>query len=421
MSEFSSYGLVIAASLIIIISYFFNIISRKTNVPSVLLLILLGILINESLIIFGIKTLNLLTFLEVFGIVGLILIVLEAALDLELTKDKWPIIWKSGSIALLSLIVTTFIISLLFKVFLNTDIFVSMIYAIPLSIMSSAIVIPSVVNLDNYKKEFMIYESAISDILGIMFFYFLIESAEIHGAGKITLSILTNVSITIVISILLSYLLIYIFQKIKTKVKLFLLIAVLTLLYTVGKMLHLSSLIVILTFGLMLHNRHIFFRGKLKKLIIEDAIDNIYKTFKVITIESSFVVRTFFFVIFGLTISLASLLKIKVIIISILVLAILYGIRFLLIRLFFRKDNKLLLYIAPRGLITILLFFAIPEQYHVEEFDSGILLFIIIVSSIIMAVALVKNKKSIKEQTEEPDTINSEFTEKTDYNSDILI
>ena len=56
-----------------------------------------------------------------------------------------------------------------------------------------------------------------------------------------------------------------------------------------------------------------------------------------------------------------------------------------------------IVYLAPRGLITILLFFAIPKEFQNENFNSGILLYTIIVSCIIMAVALVKDGKYRKQ------------------------
>lgn len=91
--DINAYSMVIAASLVIIFSYFANVISRKTNIPSVLLLIVLGILIKQSFPYFGISAIPYEgLILEVLGTVGLIFIVLEAALDLELRKDKWPII-----------------------------------------------------------------------------------------------------------------------------------------------------------------------------------------------------------------------------------------------------------------------------------------------------------------------------------------
>ena len=42
---------------------------------------------------------------------------------------------------------------------------------IPLSILSSAIILPSIEDLNEKKKEFMIYESTFSDIIGIVAFY----------------------------------------------------------------------------------------------------------------------------------------------------------------------------------------------------------------------------------------------------------
>ena len=62
----------------------------------------------------------------------------------------------------------------------------------------------------------------------------------------------------------------------------------------------LLALLIILVFGLMLSNRQIFFPGKMRKYLNEEQMSGIFDNFKMITLESSFVVRTFFFVIFGL-------------------------------------------------------------------------------------------------------------------------
>lgn len=392
LDDINSYWFVIASSLIIIISYLFNLISKRWTIPSVLLLIVLGVVIRYTTGVDSISGDS--QILSILGVVGLIMIVLEAALDLELKKDKIGLIIKSFSVALIALSLSVYIIALVIQVFLDTDMFTSLVYAIPLSIMSSAIIIPSVEDLPEKKKEFMIYESTFSDILGIMFFYFLLGSVEFDTVQDLSWNIFGNISITIVVSIILSYVVIYLFQKIKTKTKLFLLISVLVLLYTVGKMMHLSSLIIILFFGLILHNRKLFFRGKLSKLVDQNELSRIYKDFKLITTESAFVVRTFFFVIFGLTISLGSLFQFDVLVISVLILAVLYGVRFVVLKIFTRKSLLPELYIAPRGLITVLLFFAIPEEFQAEGFESGVLLFLIIASSIIMTLGLIKNKKA---------------------------
>jgi NhaP-type Na+/H+ or K+/H+ antiporter len=99
-------------------------------------------------------------------------------------------------------------------------------------------------------------------------------------------------------------------------------------------------------------------------------------------------------VIFGFTIVLASLLDLKVWLVSILILGILYGVRWTWFRFVIRRDIYPLVWMAPRGLITILLFYSIPESLLVEEFNMGILLLVILASSILMAISLIKYRKS---------------------------
>ena len=84
MAFLDSYGLIIVFSSTIIISYFFNLYAKKSGVPAVLMLIGLGIVIRYSLLLFGEQSLDLARPLEVLGVIGLILIVLDAALDLRL-------------------------------------------------------------------------------------------------------------------------------------------------------------------------------------------------------------------------------------------------------------------------------------------------------------------------------------------------
>jgi len=399
MQIIGPYTAIIGISLVIILSYFFNIISQKTNIPSVLLLIVLGILTKQGMNAIDLKVPEgqLFNILELLGIVGLIMIVLEAALDLQLTKEKWPIIWKSFSVALISLLGSTFVLAYIINFFLiPNDVFTCILYAVPLSVMSSAIIIPSVGGLSTEKKEFMVYEGTFSDILGIMLFYFLIGNAETESTQLIIFDVVSNIAITVVLSLLISYILVLIFQKLNSQVKLFLLIAVLLMLYSVGKLFHLSSLIIILVFGLVLNNYKIFFRGFMKKWINKNSLKKVSHEFHLVTIESAFVVRTFFFVLFGITITLQSLFNLKVAIISGLILLGLYIIRFIVLKVFVQRDILPQLFLAPRGLITILLFFAIPEEFQVDNFDSGILLYTIIISCIIMAVSLVASGKKIE-------------------------
>jgi len=363
------------------------------------MLIVLGIIFQYTLRVFGALNVDFFPILEVLGIFGLIMIVLEAALELELKREKLIPILKSFGVALIGLLASAWIAALILHAFIpDMTMQSAWLYATPLSILSSAIIIPSVTGLSPAKKEFHVYESTFSDILGIMMFYFLtggLNPAEDTGV----VGFIGNLAVTVVISLVASYGIILIFQRIKSQVKLFLLIAVLLLLYALGKKMHLSSLIIILIFGLVITNMKLFFRGKLGKLLHFEKAKSIHHELHVITAETAFVVRTLFFVIFGITIALSSLLNFKVALISLLIIFSIYIIRYGLLRLFIGKDINPQLFIAPRGLITVLLFYAIPAEAQVVGFEMGILLYIIISTSLVMTWGMIKSKK---EKLQEP-------------------
>lgn len=396
MNETNPYLFLIGLCIVIIVSFFYNIIARKTNIPSVLLLIATGFGIQQLLQYFNI-TPDYSAVLEILGIVGVIMIVLEAALDLELAKKKWPLIWKSFAIASLSLVITALALSFLMRLFIpGIDFLPALVYAIPLSILSSSIIIPSVTNLAGYKKEFLIYEGTFSDILGIMIFYMIIENLDVQGMSELTLVISSNLLLTILASAVLSYVLLFIIQNIRGNAKFFLFLAALILLYSVGKLFHLSSLIIILMFGLLLRNHKLLLFQPLEDWLKDERIDEVFDEFKMITAETSFLVRTFFFVVFGMTLPLSSVINYEVWMISGIFLIVAYLFRFILFLIIEKKQIVPQIFIAPRGLISVLLFFAIPESLKREQFESGVLFVVIIVTSLIMAWSLIATGKQLR-------------------------
>ena len=437
-----TYVLIIAASSIIIFSFFFNIFAKKTNIPSVLMLIILGVLLKIGAEYANVEIkANMLSMLQVLGNVGLVMIVLEAALDLKLTREKKGLIIKSFLVALVALVGSSFgVAAIIYYLIPSTpDFYTALIYAVPLSIMSSAIIIPSVGGLEGAKKEFMVYESTFSDILGIMFFYFLIGAEKEASAGTIVWDVVFNIVVTVIVAIIIAYLLVFVFQKLTSQVKLFLIIAVLMLMYALGKKFHLSSLLFILAFGLVLNNTQVFFRGFLKKLVTTDKVKPILHDFHTITLESAFVIRTFFFVIFGMYITLSSLVDWRVGVISLAISAALFVVRLIVLKVFVRKDITPQLYIAPRGLITILLFFVIESTlnaegkllYHIDGFEPGILLFCILITSVIMTIALISYRgEKVKDvifgqipgikKDKNGDGVNDEFEDRVTHNVEEL-
>ena len=399
----------------IIISYFFNSYSKKSGIPAVLMLIGLGIIVN---VVVGGWNEKFDGLLKLLGTVGLILIVLEAALDLKLLKEKIGIIIKSLLVSVIGLGGTSYIAALFLSLVVSDfNLTQALLLTIPLSILSSAIILPSIDSLEEKKREFMIYESTFSDIVGIISFYGVLGFVGSNDPDNVLPETFRSLLFTIVISIVISYVLIYVFQKLKGHAKLFLLISVLLVLYSLGKMMHLSSLIIILIFGLILNNYTLFFKGPFKEFILEDKVEKILDDFRVVTAESAFVVRTFFFILFGWSILFSDLLSFKVIGIGVVLLIIIYFIRTLVLFVFngTYKLEKITpeVFLAPRGLITILLFYSIPvEQIPDIGLFRGVLLFVIIFSCIIMTWSLIKEKKKLEtEEVEGGEKINSDNLE----------
>ncbi|MFT6204246.1 MAG: Kef-type K+ transport system membrane component KefB [Spirosomataceae bacterium] len=397
-----SYTLVIYLTGIVIISYLYNIISRKIRVPSVLLLLGTGIFLRNffdgkflpfDVISRGVETL---------GIIGLIMIILEAALDLNIRKDKLLMIGKAFFSALIILIVSSFFIAYMMNYMLKEPFVNCLIYAVPLSIVSSAIVLPSVDMLTPESKEFIIYEASFSDILGILLFNYLISveqftplSGVIYG-GKIVLGS--------VLSFIVALILIYLLSKITLHVKFFLMFAVLIALYTIGKLLQLPSLIIILLFGLLVNNPSLIRPKKLLNYINIDAFRKLGEQLKDITAETSFIVRTFFFLLFGYSINTSVLIEKDVLVIGTMIVLLLLLVRFTFLKYLNPKQNPLPeLLIMPRGLITILLFYNIPEANTLVNFNQGILFYVILVTSFLMMIGLLVTKQEVVEGVESSD------------------
>jgi Kef-type K+ transport system membrane component KefB len=244
--------LLIVLCSLIVLSYFFSIISRYIKVPSVLLLLFAGMGFRAIADAYAFPLIIPMPIVQGLGVVGLIMIVLEAGLDLKITKDKLPLIKSSFFAALIILIISAVIITAILYYWLQEDITRCIVYALPLSIMSSSIVLPSIHPLTESKKEFLVYEASFSDILGILFFNYF-TAREILTAKSVGL-FGANIVMAIALSLVLSFLLFLILAKTKLNIKFFLVFSLLILIYSGGKLLHLPSLLIILVFGLMINN-----------------------------------------------------------------------------------------------------------------------------------------------------------------------
>lgn len=387
MEGVSSYIYIIAACLLVIFSYLFNLVSQKTGIPAVLLLMISGIGVREILFFNNASFVVPANTVELFGILGLIIIVLEAGLDLRISRKKLKLIRNASLSAVIIFALSAAACSALLYYFLEEEYMHCLVYAIPLSVVSSAIVIPSISHFEEDKKEFLVYETSFSDIIGIMLFNYII-AGNILKAGNIAI-FFGSVILAIALSVALSILILFMLTRIRTKIRFFLVFAMLIFLYAGGKMLNLPALFIILLFGLIVSNWQIPIFKRLYHYMSFKEVSEVGLLLHALTAESSFLIRTFFFFIFGLTIDLRLLIDIEVIFTGTLLVLVLFFIRLIYLRFFLHAHIFPELFFMPRGLITILLFYSIPQAFKLSKFNSGILFFVILTTSIIMMIGSI--------------------------------
>ena len=406
----STLSILIILPLLIIFSYLFDLIARKTKFPSVILLMFTGILVRVGTTIYGVNKFDFLNnLIPVLGTIGLILIVLEGALELEITVEKLPVIIKGFLAAGIILILNIIAISLAFEHLLGMTSQAAVIYATPLSIISSAVAIPSSAGLREQEKEFVVYESTFSDIQGIMVFNYAIRQFETNQALVSPESLIAlglQILGVIVVSLLITFCLFYLLQRIEHHVKFFLILALLILVYALGKIFHLPALVTIFIFGLFLSNVNALLPRFMKQRLDLEATEKGLHEFHILTAESTFLVKTFFFLFFGFSIDLTAFTSIDPFFYGLLIFGIMLGLRYVyFIVTTFKINPSPLVFISPRGLISILLFLQIAEVNFLNDVktlvDERVLLVVILVSMLIMTRGTMKKTNGLDENDDQ--------------------
>lgn len=389
-----SASIIITICGLLLLAYIFDVTSSKTRIPSVILLLVLGWSVKQIADVFKISFPSLEEQLPAIGTIGLILIVLEGSLELEIHKSNLPLIGKSAIAALLPMLLLSFGLAQAIYYFDPLISFKdSLVNAIPLAVISSAVAISSVKNLIPAQKEFIIYESSLSDVFGVIFFNFVTLEKEINvgSFGYFFIDMIVILLISIVATIGLTFLL----SKIKHKVKFAPIIILIILIYYISKIYHLPALIFILLFGLMIGNldqlKKIRFLSKLQPEILNKEVEK----FRELTTEFTFLIRALFFIMFGFLIQTKELLNPKSIIWAIGIVLAIFVLRAIVLKLA-KVTLQPLLFISPRGLITILLFLSIPASQTSSIINNSLLIQVIIITALIMMFGLMftSNKKN---------------------------
>ena len=379
-------AIIISICVLLLIAYIFDVSSPKTRIPSVILLLLVGWAVRQGANFLGLHIPDLSPILPVIGTVGLILVVLEGSLEVELNRSKLGLIVRSTVVALLPIILLSMLLAMAFEHFDGISFRTGLLNAIPLCVISSTIAISSSQNLPTKDSEFVTYESSLSDIFGVIFFNFVVRNEVIdlssftEFGAQIVIILVVTVAATLGLSFLLS--------KIKHHVKFLPIILLIILIYTIAKMYHLPALIFIFVLGLFIGNLDKFERFRFMKRLRPEILVKEVSRLQELTKEITFSIRSLFFLLFGYLIETSELLNTNTLVWAIAISGGIFLVRFIFLKLS-RQNVFPLLFIAPRGLITILLFISIPVGQTTNLVNNSLIIQVIIITALIMMIGLM--------------------------------
>ncbi len=377
-----TYYLIISLCVIILTSYFFDVTAKYTRIPGVILMIIMGMVIHEGQAWLNVSIPDLSGLLPMMGTLGLILIVLEGSLDLSLQSSRKATINASVSSAIVLLLIFM-VLSALVLTLMGYSLQSALICMIPLAIVSSAVAIPAAQELHKGDKDFVVYESSVSDIAGILAFNFILNDFSRVGQGL--MGLLGDLIITLFISVLLSALLALLLHKITHHVKYVIITTAIIGAYALAMLQHMPSLLMVLVFGLVMNNNHLFKNRYTTRYIDFDNFSHDLSAFKQVTGELTFVVRSFFFIMFGFYTDIADLIDLKSLAIAAGISALLILLRGLYLKYVLKRPLNPLLFFSPKGLITILLFLAIPDSQLLPFMTRGLITQVIFISILWMS------------------------------------
>jgi len=376
---------ILAASGLLLLAYLLDIVGRRYRLPGVVLLIATGIALRLVLDPFGIDLPWLKPVVKVLGTLGLILIVLEGALDLAVTRERARLMTVAAASAFLGFVVTLAVFAAIFVAAFELSTADAILVAIPFSVISSAVAIPSAAGLPDEPREFIIYESSLSDIIGVLVFY-----AWLAADGSLqdfAIDFVGGGVISLTIALIFAPAIFFFLNRLEGHVRFLPLIAGLVFMYAAGKALHLSPLVLVLGCGLLLNNPHLGNWSRQLAAVRGEGYDQTLKEFKGLVAELTFAAKSFFFLVLGYLTDLNTMRSWRAWAIAAAVFGVVFVSRYAILKLLRQRDKRFLTWIAPRGLITVLLFLAVLETGKIPGFPLGAVMLVVLATSAATALA----------------------------------
>lgn len=382
-------------SALVIIGYFSEIIFKRTGIPDVLILILVGILLGSVLHIVSAESFG--NGEIIFTTFALVFLLFQGALNIDF-KELFKSFSGTLKLTLFSFVTTTMIVFLLGKFFLGFPVLQSLMLGMILGGTSSAVIIPLVSNMDikNRYELISILESALSDVLcivGTITIIAIIKTGEIDAPGVFR-NVLSSFSLAIVIGLFIGIIWAFMLSRSKhLKTSYMMTIAIVLGLYSFveSPFVSASGAIAALSFGLVLGNSKSilnFFGRKIPRLESDSGYKSVLSTTdKNFYQEISFFVKVFFFIYLGIIMDFSQ--PLNYVYAGVITLGI-FLIRPVAVKLSFYKSNidkksrTLLGILVPKGLAA-----AVLSQLAIQqEIMYADVIFDIVLGTILISIAM---------------------------------
>ena len=411
-----AHVVLLAAGVVIFLGVAGEAFFKKTGIPDVAFLMILGVVIGPMLGIIGPDAV--IQVVPYFAALALIIIMFDGGLNLDI-KQIVRTAHFSVTLAVLGFILSVAIIAIAAHFALEWLWLESILLGAIVGGSSSAIVFGLVrnVKISEEAKSMLSFESALTDILATIVAFILFEAVL---AGHFDLQTLQEtIGRAIVVGLILGFGVgipwMYVSTKLGNAQHAYMLtLGVLFVLFFLANSFGESGALTALVFGLMLGNKSRLsriLRFKLPKIEMDDPTHN----------QLTFLVRAFFFVFVGL---MASFGQIEYIIFGVLVtIAVFYGRGFVakitLTKRFSKLDRAVTNSMIPRGLAAaVLATYPITMGLPNAEAYPQIIFFIILSSVIITTIGMGKSKKIPPPESTEGGFIKPSNDSKDDSNVD---
>lgn len=353
--------------IVILIAFAGNVFFKKTKIPEILFLIIIGIIIGPVLGL--VKNDVLIIFAPLITSLMLIFVMLDNGLSFDIIKvlRSLPIV----TIFTLGMIFSSAIlIALVLYFFLNISILISLVLGFTMAGTTTDVItiIISRMKIKEKTRYLMIMESVLNDIQIIPFFILLhfVQSSSINYLEPL-ISVIIKIPVAIIIGIAAAFLWLYLISRYlgKHPLNYIATIGILLILYNAMETLGSNGSIAILSFSLVLGNAlGIFKKLHLKYKLDKNHIKSSMKILKEIELDNSFFIRIIFFVFLGAMFTF-NFITWQYVFVSLLILVVIYLSRFTGIFLISRKHKEfknslgLVTFVAPRGYIAAILAFTV--------------------------------------------------------------